>query len=385
MQWRAAYFAVWCAAGLACASAESSPVVVPDAAPALSAETQRIALVLRAADSLLLVHAANDARDIASAAVPRSADGLIGRNREWGAMYASRFQMGTGQALRVALAMPASSVRLADAKAAFAGIAAGVQGMESSGRLPARVPITVSMGQDPAPVDIASGAAFYLGDACLGVLALEASSLAGTVATSVSRRELRGRLSQAIRWLVTQAPVLLAGDQHAPNRLLFDARAYQACGILADDSTVRSAAVPFLAAWNRTVSPAGWFMEGDGWDTSYQAVSLDIGMDVVTVLPSGASRDTLHAALVQGAQWLRARVLPDGRVASGGNTRTCDGGESFLGTPKQLALTSVVMGLSRVAVNSGRTINESFLEAAQRVSHWARQNPSADPCFSGVS
>ncbi|WP_353268324.1 hypothetical protein [Gemmatimonas sp.] len=229
---------------------------------------------------------------------------------------------------------------------------------------------------------MASGAAFYLGDACIGLLALEAAPERDAIVPAARRRALRDRLVHSVRWLATQATLLMDGDRRAPNRLLFDARAYLACGWLAGDASIRAAADPFIAEWRRSTTPGGWFLEDDGWDTSYQAVSLDIGMDVAALLRTDAVRLALLADLVRGGRWLAGRVLPDGRVNSQGNARTCDGGESFLGAPKGLAVNSVVIGLARVAVSGGAAIDAGMLDASRRVSGWARRNPAVDPCYS---
>jgi hypothetical protein len=181
--------------------------------------------------------------------------------------------------------------------------------------------------------------------------------------------------------LHAQSQILFDGDRNAPNRLLFDARAFLACGTIAEDASLRAAASQFVAEFVRSATSDGWFLEGGGWDTSYQAVSLDIGMDVVSLLPSGSARSELEASLGRGAAWLAARVLPDGRVDSQGNRRTCSGGESFLGEPKQVALTSVVLGLARVAVARSASADSGLLAASRLVSGWARANPGGNSCF----
>ncbi len=369
--------ALTCSAWSACGVSERVEGVAPEAAAEIAPAARTAALALRHGDSVIVARMADDARAIAAAGLPRSSDGLIGGNRDWGAMYAARFQMGTGAALRVALQGGGTS----DVLAAFGGIEVGLQCMAPSGALAARLPLTVSFGREPAPIDVASGAAFYLGDACLGLLALEADPARDRLVPAARRRAVRGELAVAARWLATQSTVLLAGDAGAPNRLLFDARALAGCGLLTDDATVRTAANTFVSAWQQLVDPAGWFNEGGGWDTSYQAVSLDIGMDVAMILPDGGPRASLLTGLRSGGAWLGARVRADGRVNNAGNRRTCEGGESFLGEPKSLALTSVVMGLAKVALIGGTgPADATLFDAARRVATWARANPMTDPC-----
>lgn len=318
-----------------------------------------------------------EALRLAVAGTPPPGERLIGRNRQWGEMYASRFQMGTGTAHRLLLAAGAR----AEAQRAFDGVEAGFSTMETSGRLPARVPPSVSMGQSMSDADVASGAAFFLGDACTALLALSVQPDGGSWIAPSRQAEVQAKAVRSASWLDTQASLLLAADAAAPNRLLFDARALLACTALAPDGTLRRSAETFVQRALQLQSPEGWFVEGGSWDTNYQAVALEIGADVHAVMPDGATRDALAAALARGAAWLTSRVDADGRVDSRGNRRTCSGGESFLGTPKSLSLPSVVTGLGRVTA-SVREV-PGALTAVQRVFRWAVANPEQDPCFEG--
>ncbi|MDX2184670.1 MAG: hypothetical protein SFW08_11880 [Gemmatimonadaceae bacterium] len=308
--------------------------------------------------------------------LPTDASGLIGRNRSWGAMYAARFQMGTGSALRGVLA----AGRADDIARAFRGIEAGLATIEPSGRLPATVPVSVSMGATPSEADVASGAAFFLGDACTAVLALEQTVTTGAAIEAARRRRVREQLVSAARWLRTTSAALAAADARAPNRLLFDARAFEACGALAGDQVLRDESRWFVSAAIASLRADDAFDEGGGWDTNYQAVAIDIGLDVLTVLPATSARDSLASTLSRATRWLTARVGPDGRVNSAGNRRTCAGGESFLGEPKRLSLSSVIAALAKSSVTDG-TAPVDVAAAARRVSSWAQAQPTADPCF----
>jgi hypothetical protein len=327
------------------------------------------------ADRRFVVQFADMAPRLAVAGIPSPGERLIGRNRTWGEMYASRFQMGTGAAHRLMLA----ASRPSEAQRAFDGVEVGFSTMESSGRLPARVPLTVSMGQTMSEADVASGAAFFLGDACSALLALAAAP-EGPSIVPVGRQQLvQERALRSIAWLHTQAPLLLAADAAAPNRLLFDARALLACTALSPDTVMRRSAELFVQRALDLQSPDGWFVEGGRWDTNYQAVALEIGADVHALLNDGAMRDRLRSALISGAAWLTVRVDAEGRVNSRGNRRTCGGGESFLGTPKSLSLSSVVTGLGRVTSAVDNVFGAA--DAVNRVFRWAVVNGERDPCF----
>jgi len=289
--------------------------------------------------------------------------------------------MGTGAALRTTLLIGSNS----DATAALTGIEVALSTMEPSGRLPSTVPASVSLGQSLSEADVASGAAFYLGDACLGALALEVAPQRAEIASAMRRAALRERLARATQWLAGTVALLQAADRAAPNRLLFDARAFVACGHLAGSPALVALATPFITQAMASVRPDGWFDEGGGWDTSYQAVGIDIGADVHRVALATVMRTALDAGLTRAAGWLANRVAADGRVDSGGNSRTCSGGESFLGEPKLLALPSVVSALIKSATSPDAMLTTAQREgarvAAQRVVAWATANPGANPCF----
>lgn len=321
-------------------------------------------------DARALAEAPEALRAIAAQWIPRDADGLLGRSRAWGAMYSPRFQMGAGRALRIALA----DGRLADAGRAFTALNAGAQAIGPDGQVPSRVPLAVSGGATPGAGDIASAAAFFLGDACLGLLALQAHPQPAAVAAPQVLAQARAALVRGVQWLQGQAPRLLAADRQAPNRLLFNARSFQACGVLAGDTALAGQAAPFVSAALALQHTDGHFLERGGWDTHYQAVALSVGVE--TLMAGHPRGGPLDEALARAATWLARRVDPQGAVDTTGSTRTCAGGESFLGTPKLLSLPEVVWGLL-YAGQAFPGLPQSVPDAGQRVARWARAHPGA--------
>lgn len=311
---------------------------------------------------------------IAQPGISRRPDGLIGRNAEWGALYAPRFQMGSGYAVRVAL--QADDVRMLDR--AFRALQAGVEGISDDGEVLADVPAELKPSPDaqPSDADRASGAAFFLSDACTALLALRAmpqTSLDETVITQVEER-----LLLALDWLESYAEVLAQADRAAPNRLLFNALAFQACGALSDaPDAYHAVAQAFVGQALELLDTSGYFIEGGGWDTNYQAVALRVGNDLLLAGfddPDGLLSDGLNRA----AAWLADRIDRAGRVNSAGNERTCWGQETFLGAEKSLSLVDVFLGLSYRALDTDDT---TFRAAAERVLTAYQANPRADPCY----
>jgi hypothetical protein len=228
---------------------------------------------------------------------------------------------------------------------------------------------------------VASGGAFFLGDACLGLLALEASPDADTVVPPAERAEVVSRAVRATGWLATQADLLRGADAAAPNRLLFDAVTFQACGVLGATPAWRSLGADFAARAFARFDPAGYFIEGGGHDTSYQAVGISQAVNFL--LAGGADPDAATTQRLRtAAHWLAARIDAEGRLDSSGNTRTCGGGESFLGEAKIVSLPTVFSALAYVGVPPD---DRPLLDAAARISAWVQTHPDTHPCWPAAS
>lgn len=170
-------------------------------------------------------------------------------------------------------------------------------------------------------------------------------------------------------------------DRLSPNRLLFNARFYQACGQLASDNKTRTlanlASKSFVDAALKLYADDGHFIEGAGHDTSYQGVAIRIGEDIL--LAGYEDQDSrLSDALKLSAIWLSERVDTSGRIDSSGNTRTCWSNEDVFGEKKLISISDVFFGMVYSAI---RTDNESVLESANRIKKWAYTHPNTNPCF----
>ncbi len=101
---------------------------------------------------------------------------------------------------------------------------------------------------------------------------------------------------------------------------------------------------------------------------------------VRTTIPEKIARGRLlsDGDIASAAGWLEKRIDNSGRVNSSGNKRTCEGGESFLGNPKKIALDDVFMSLAFLGIMKH---DQKLLNAARRVSKWYTNNTGSDPCF----
>lgn len=310
------------------------------------------------------------------ASIPIDETGLLGRNREWGGLYSVRFQVGAGLATRVSLA----AGDLESASRAFLALEVGSSAVKDDGSIPSSFPDQPPFsGAQPGPTDIASAAAFFLGDACLALHALARSPRADDVASATRRQTVTDRLSRAVAWLNSQDSLLLAGDQYAPNRLFHDALAFQACGALGGDTTALALAAEFAERALAQFDPSGGFyVEGGGSDTNYQAVNVRVAVDLL-LAGLVARRAEIEAQLAPATGWCVERTTADGRVDSSGNTRSCGGCEVFLpgDPPKQLGLPEWFRAL---AWGGGLLDDGEAWSAADRFVEWVSSNPTVS-CF----
>jgi hypothetical protein len=318
------------------------------------------------ADAVTMAAFEPEYRRVVSQFIPDEG-GLSGSNKGSGRLVSARFQMGTGLLARFGLERGESAL----AGAGLRGIEAGLSSVDASGVVVSEVPPDAPPGSMLLPQDIASAAAFFLGDACQGLLALERAP--GSWALEARVTAARPVVARALAWLETQEDVLRAGDARAPNRLLFDARAFSRCGAFVGTPRLETARrfIDLATALQRS---DGVFVEGGGADTSYQGVAIAIGADLLAGEP--AHCEALRFPVLRGALWLGARVDSMGRLDSSGNTRTCGGGETFLGRAKDVDLSHAVRGFAAAATGSE---DEVLLDVARRFVVWATTTRTS--CF----
>jgi hypothetical protein len=325
------------------------------------------------ADKMITGRHSLEASAIAAPGAAIDANGLIGRNRRYGTMVSPRLQLGAGAALRIGLH--------ADRQMAingFRAIEVGTQAIAPDGEVVSIKPPDAPLGAELSISDKASGAAFFMADACPAVLALRASPDAETFVDKARRDRVIAALDRGLRWLMQHAGELEKVDGRAPNRVLYDALAYHSCGVLTGNEAAQTLATRFVALALSQTRKDGVFVEQKGSDTTYQAVSVRLALDLLLTGYAGPDAAQLNLAWQSGVIWLGNRIMADGRVDSTGNTRTCAGGESFLGTEKKVWPPGVYGALIYAAELGG---NPDMKAAAARLSAWARANPRADPCF----
>jgi hypothetical protein len=328
---------------------------------------------LSEADRLIAERHPVEASAIAAPGAAVDDRGLIGRNREYGRLVSPRFQLGAGAALRIGLqAEPQLAIN------GFRAIEAATLAVAPDGEVVSIEPPDAPIGVKLSAGDKASGAAFFMADACPALLALRASADAARIADTARQEQAIAAIGRGLHWLSAQADELEKVDRAAPNRLLYDALAYHSCAVLTDNRDARVLSERFVALALSQTRKDGVFVEKGGSDSSYQAVSLRLALDLLLTGYDGADAEKLQAAWQSGTIWLGNRIMADGRIDSSANTRTCKGSESFLGVPKKVSPPGVFGAL----IYAGELIpSAGLVAAAGRLSKWARANPKVDPCF----
>jgi hypothetical protein len=297
------------------------------------------------------------------------ANGLLGRNQSFGRLVSPRAQAGGGVLVRYAIA--AHDVNFASTGAR--AIEVGLSTVDPvSGRLPS--PAIPGLPA-PGPAEEAFAASLFLGDACVGLLAMRDAPADLQLGARAQAQAVT--VATAIDWLGAQETALLQADQFAPDRLLAHARAFHACGILAQRSASLVAAQRFLHAALFLQRADGAFTDGVRHDTDVQAQALAIGYDLLTVGDAGTCA-YLVPALQRGARWLAGRVDALGQVDSTANARSCTGGEFVLGQPRVLDVWAVFRGLASLGLAFE---DSSARQAARDVATWIQTHPGASPCL----
>lgn len=295
------------------------------------------------------------ARRLAEAHKP-TAHGAIGRNRA--AYFHVRFQLGMHHLADYGLA-----ARRPDVVDRFlTAVEFSLQHQQADGDYRLVIPDALKNKGRPSVADRASGVAFFASSLGLGLYALETNGWfqnADECATARSRvQKIKPRLQATLDCLLKHQQTLKTADSRAPNRLLFDALAFETLGRLLTRKESQQVAAAFVAeAVSLVDAQEGYFIEGGGFDSSYNAVATALALRLLmmgqqqTDRPPGLQlspqtnlQTDLRTVCANAVRWQQQRVLQSGEVSTAGNSRvrSDDAGESFLGRKKGVDVGHVV-------------------------------------------
>jgi hypothetical protein len=224
------------------------------------------------------------------------------------------------------------------------------------------------LGQ-PSAADLASGTSFFLSALGSSLVLLNQSTWFNNRPDDKLKarlNSLKPRYELAIGYLKTQKEVLKQYDDNAPNRLLFDALAFYGMGAYLNDAEAKAIGIEFIQLALSKQNEAGFFIEGEGFDSSYNGVSVRLGLILLGVLPLQESiYPVLQEALSCSVQWQASRVLPSGEISLQGNTRVYPGGEEFLGAEKQIAWIDTLLAFYFTASIAGDGTYEALAKKVE--------------------
>lgn len=296
---------------------------------------------------------------MASANEP-DANGAMGRNKN--AYFHVRFQMGIAELASFALARQRTDAL----EMAFKAIEYSFSYQKSSGDFELNVPDNLLYLGMPTDADLASGTAFFTFSLGSALLAFEESAWVQSQTAYKNRTQLlKPKLILLLTYLKTQKNNLQKADQAAPNRLLYNAVAFYSLGKHLQDDEAKLLGIDFAKKALALQDPKGYYLEGGGYDSSYQGVALSVGFRLLTLLDPGENfRDSLYQSLACGTYWQCTRIKNNGEISTEGNTRVYAGGEQFLGDEKRIAWLTTLTALLAYQAYTG---NSRYGELAQKL------------------
>jgi len=180
---------------------------------------------------------------------------------------------------------------------------------------------------------------FYLQELAHAILVVQASPMEGHFHQRITALEPKMRRACAFIQAGYDGIITKAG--HTANRMFIAAKAFGLCGVVLKDEQLQASSRKLVAVAMARRDSEGVFIEKNGRDTSYNAVSLLMAQVLTLYLPD----PELDAALARAMAWERARIRPTGEVEVNGNTRTGVGKEIFLGHAKEVNYHEVALAL----------------------------------------
>jgi hypothetical protein len=289
-----------------------------------------------------------------------NSEGALDRNKT--AYFHVRFQMGISPLADYAVDAQNSTAL----EMAVRAIEYSFKYQKPDGDFQLVVPDDLLLSTSATEGDKISGTAFFYSSLGSGLLALNDN--AGFQAQLAAKKRIEiliPKYQLSLNFLKSTAEILKTIDGNAPNRLFFDALAFYSMGRYLNDGAAMTIGLEFATLALARKHPQGYFLEGNGWDSSYQGVALTIGFRLLSILkPDEPLRQTLYNGLACAAHWEITRIKPTGEISTEGNSRVFKGGETFLGVEKQIAYSSVLTGLWNMYHYSGK---EEYNNMANKV------------------
>ncbi len=260
-------------------------------------------------------------------------DGAMGRNKS--TYFHVRFQLGLHNLVGFGLAAKNENALDYFLKA----VEYSFQHQLTSGGFKLEIPRRYEGQGSPSESDLASGVAFFAASLGSGWYAINTNRWAQKSTQLEPMRHrldgLKPQLKLTLDYLKSELEVLKLKDQHAPNRLLFDAVAFYTLGKLVVDDEALDMADELIGLATNQVDEAGYYIEGGGFDSSYNGVATALSFRLLLM---GFSGHDLDKVAVKAMAWQVSRINDQGQISTSGNSRVNHSinGESFLGRKKDV-------------------------------------------------
>ena len=295
------------------------------------------------------------------------ADGALGRNKN--GYFHARFQLGISELLDYAIVFNSSS----SVKQFLKSLEYCFLHQEQEGGFELIVPeeyLTNPEFEYPSKADLVSANAFIAYS--LGISIINSYNLASVLSNQDYQifneciNSYNSKLELLLDYLIVNKSLLLNNDENAPNRLLFNAVAFYSLGDFLNSEIAKNTAIEFLNnALSQRDENAGYFIEGGGWDSSYNGVALKLAMEMYVLMNDNENlKKELENAIIGAVEWQKSRVLNTGEISTEGNTRVYPGGESFIGTEKEVDVEKTLRAFYYMANLSG---DKSYKQLADNI------------------
>ena len=198
--------------------------------------------------------------------------------------------------------------------------------------------------QAPTKADLKSGAIFFLSSFSLSLVILSQSewfkNLPNASIYLNKMNEYKSKLAKALDNIIDDKQTLIEYDKNYTNRLFFDALAFIAGANIISQNSEKylTQGEEFLSLGLKNQQNQGYFLEKNGFDSSYQGVSLNLLYYIYSLKPN----DILWKNISCAQEWLSNKVKSGGKIETEGNSRVGgDGNEAFLGQTKTVAAKDV--------------------------------------------
>ncbi len=284
--------------------------------------------------------------------------GAMGRNQP--GYFHVRFQMGLHHLAHHAIAAQ-SAIALTQFVSA---LKYAFDHQTRDGNFELIIPPELSEQGQPSSPDLASGVAFFMSSAGSGLLAIQTSVWADKTIDLKPLLErlsvIEKRLAPTLQYLFEQRHLLEAADQRAPNRLLINATALMTLGQLLRDVEACNEARRLIAIATNQIHADGYFIEGGGYDSSYNGVATATLLRLA-IMENSAQ---LQGIALRALDWQLTRISDHGEILTDGNTRVHANGEAFLGRPKDVDVAHTLEALALASVDRA---DRRYINIAEQV------------------